>query len=261
MPEGPEARVIADQLCDLICGKTINQIEITPIGKLSGNVDNVINHKIEQVKSIGKKIIFEVSDYMIVTSLGMSGRFQTKPGAHSGVIFNLGDLKLYFDDTRHFGGIKIVPKDFNLNLGPDLLECSLTEEISAERWKELLNRQRFGRRAICKILLDQTIVAGIGNYLKSDILYQCRIHPDTKLGVLTDEDLENLRSFSHLIIRSSYLANGLTIQTFLAPDMTMGKFNTFVYNRKTTTTGDRVFKIKSSDGRSSYITEEQILIK
>ena len=83
MPEGPEARVIADQLCDLICGKTINQIEITPIGKLSGNVDNVINHKIEQVKSIGKKIIFEVSDYMIVTSLGMSGRFQTKPATHT----------------------------------------------------------------------------------------------------------------------------------------------------------------------------------
>ena len=132
--------------------------------------------------------------------------------------------------------------------GPDLLERALTKEITPAEWARILGKSSLRKRQICKVLLDQDVIAGIGNYLKAEILYAARIRPDRIISSLSAEELEQLRVAAHTIIVESYRSGGLTIENFQAPDGAKGLFRVKVYGKKTDPEGRPVITSGPEDG-------------
>src|SRR5438105_10425362 len=149
MPEGPEARVIADKLRPLLTEKFIIKLEITERAKIVGNawLTSILPIKIINVRTHGKKVIFDLeTGHIIVASLGMTGKYLYSPGKHTHIRFDIGDVEkrgilnvvnpifsLYFDDTRNFGNIAIG--DITLLSELDRL---ILEETSTVVWLPLV---------------------------------------------------------------------------------------------------------------------------
>lgn len=239
MPEGPEVKTIADKLRDIIVNKTI----------IKSRFKNANNQKIERVTSYGKKLIFHLSnDQAIVTSFGMEGRWLiNQKGNHTHSYLALSDnITLYYDDSRKFGSVKLIPNiDLYLHkYGPDMLD----DPISEQDWINIF--QHTGRRQISTVITDQHVIAGVGNYLKSEILYDARIRPDRV--TLSVKELLQLRKSTYKIIQESYRHNGLTLRTYWAPDGTKGTYHHRVYQRETDPYGNHVRASTFNDGRTTF---------
>jgi formamidopyrimidine-DNA glycosylase len=285
MPEGPEVRTIADVLNKKVLNRKIEEIELSENAKVY-NFDLYENYlsdrkgdvSITKISSYGKKLLIYLNnEIVIVFSLGMTGAFRFKKETHSHVIFHLHAVStagetavnavesFNFTDTRRFGDatfLNIEDLDDNLsNLGPDLLEAALNTPISKRKWLEIFKQPsarglKIGKRAICIILLEQNFVAGIGNYLKSEILYYSGILPDRLACDLSDEEWEKIRTVAHHIIKVSYLYGGLTIESYISPDGKMGKYPTAVYNKQKDPLGNKIIKGTTKDKRTSYWVDE-----
>src|SRR5690606_38252829 len=92
---------------------------------------------------------------------------------------------------------------------------------------------------------------GIGNYLKSEILYLSGLSPYRKMNTLTIDELEKLRICSHKIILNSYHAGGLTIKDFISPNGEFGNYQPMVYDLKYDAFGNDITKV-SIGGRCTY---------
>lgn len=272
MPEGPEVRVIADCLRKLLVGKQLLQITTNDLSRYRNgiprysDVERYLPLSVLDVTTRGKKIIFSFSgdleegrEIYLVVSLGMEGRFVLIPDQHSGVQFDFNDeerdtvIDLYFSDSRHFGLLEFVIGKDDLcqrlkDIGPDILQ----EEISSEKWREIVRNPRLRKKTICDFLLDQKRVSGIGNYLRAEILYRARIRPDRRLSELTDEELERIRVEAIQTARESYIARGLTIKSYCDLTGNKGSFVCSVYKQKTDPSGNPVVAQVLTDGRTMY---------
>lgn len=256
MPEGPEVRITADQLQGLIGQKLINTT--LNQAKCSGFELLTYPRTIDSVYSWGKKIIFESQGLYIITSLIMTGRYTFDQSQYARICFEFQDFNLYFDDKRKMGFIDVVDT-LDLDVGPDLLEHALNEWISAEEWNNIF-RKKLLKRKIVDILLDQKIVAGIGFYLVTDILYYSGIHPFRIGNTITDEELELLRVKSHEVIALSYSYGGLTIEDFISPDKERGEYPTAIYMRSKDDLGYDVLRAEYTGKRKIwYVAEVQAL--
>lgn len=266
-PEGPEIRTVADKLRLILVGSFITTIMKSDHGKIKGNDILILPAKIVHIWSKGKKLIFNVVNYdkstvYIIFSYGMEGRLQFNIGQHSNVCFHLQDRVMYFDDSRRFGSIDIIPSDkfaeFFSNMGPDLLQAALNPStwISSDQWVKIFTNPSIKNWCICKALLDQSLVSGIGNYLKSEILYYSAIHPEKLVSHLSPNELELLRICAHKIILLAYAHGGLTIKSYISPDGQKGLYPAAVYGRQTDNYGNKIIKSKTKDGRGSYWVSE-----
>jgi len=151
---------------------------------------------------------------------------------------------LYYDDVRSFGKLNLLtPEEYTTKInkiGPDLL----SDVIDPKEWRNKLKNGRIKNKMICDYLMEQSYFSGIGNYLKSDILYICKIKPDRPVSGLSDVEIDLLLKVSLETIRESYSHGGLTIENFWSPDGTRGTYPTKVYNRATDDNGLTVHKIK-----------------
>jgi formamidopyrimidine-DNA glycosylase len=208
---------------------------------------------------------------MIIFSLGMTGRIQFTQGPHSNVWFDLSKStnkgkinlltpngSLYFDDTRRMGNVEVIthqeiPYYFS-KLGPDLLALALDEKtwISLENWLTIFSLKRLQNKEICQILLDQDLVAGIGNYLKSEILYYAGVAPQRIVSTITKTEWDRIRICAHKIILLSYSYGGLTIESFISPDGSPGRYPKAVYGNKQDPSGNPVIRITTKDNRSTF---------
>lgn len=281
MPEGPEVRTIARALRPFLVGSILTRVTLTPRAKQSGLESLPIASRLEAVSTHGKKIFFVLAapggeTYKIVTSLGMEGRWSWTPGAHSHIALTLARVSiaggvlrsvrrtLYFDDTRYFGSVVArltggpdpagsaqaspITAGLDYDLGPD----PLAEAIPAHEWRAIFRNPRIGRWQICKVLMDQSVIAGIGNYLKAEILYRGRVRPDRRVNELSDEDLENIRVATHEIMEKSYAAGGFTIESFWSPDGVPGGYAPDVYGLPVDSGGNPVIKTTFTDGRTTH---------
>jgi formamidopyrimidine-DNA glycosylase len=193
--------------------------------------------------------------------------------------FEIVDTELVYDDKLHYGNFNILTWQESFSkmevLGPDLLvnlcpfekiDHRLYESISPsffqypdeDYFTEVIKNPKLRKLEICKFLFEQKYFSGIGNYLKSEILYAARVLPYRLLGSLSDEEIHWVFYFSTRIIYESYLSNGMTHGTFLDPDMVRGRYTAKVYKRENQydNNGFLIKKIKTSDKRSSYIVPE-----
>jgi formamidopyrimidine-DNA glycosylase len=226
---------------------------------------------VSAVNSYGKKILIHVGTKVIIVSLGMTGRLQYQAGAHSHISFQIADVvsqgvlrvlkpvfTVYFEDPRYMGNLNIIDATYLPTyleeLGPDVLERALKHEtwIPLEEWIGRFQPSKYPKRAICDVLMRQNLVAGIGNYLKSEILYYARVLPDRAIGTLTTEEWDRIRLRAHEVVRLSYSHGGFTIESFISPDGATGNYPAVVYGKRFDPQGNPVVTGTTRDKRTSH---------
>lgn len=265
MPEGPEVKIIVDNLKTLLINDSLAAVDI-----LGGRyIDNqpeyyqefisLLPLKIESVNCKGKFIWFQFEkDWSMWCTLGMAGSWKHNATKHSDIQFTTFNNDLWFTDPRHFGTIKFC-KDPKLltkklkTLGPDMLSDSeYTEDEFCQRIR------RYNKHDLCKVLMNQTYFSGIGNYLKAEILYASKISPFRKLSDISDEEIKILFQNIRKIITASYKARGATIKNYSDLEDNKGEY-TFqfkVYNQTKDENGYIVKKTVTSDNRTTHWVPE-----
>jgi len=265
MPEGPECRKIAEVLAKAISGK-----KITSINVISGRYTKSEISGFDKFKrnlplgvagaGVHGKFIYLIceKEFSVWNTLGMSGSWKTEQTAHSRVVFNMSDGdSVYFEDMRNFGTLKMVHGKHQLieklqSLGPDMLNGDIDSNTFIERFRKR------NKDNICKVLMDQAVVSGVGNYLKSDSLWLAKIYPYAKVSDLSDLDLETLHTCVKKTIVTSYEFSGATINALLGIEHGKGDYLSkfLVYNRKTDEYDNPVVKEMTPDGRKTHWVKE-----
>lgn len=208
MPEGPEVKKMSEYLNNYFNNNKILNINILK-GRYTKKIPKNLNAfkekiplSVDKVKTKGKFIYFLLEkDISIWNTLGMSGYWSTKKVKHSNIEFITDKGSIYFVDQRNFGTIQFcfsvscLEKKLD-SLGPDMLSSNMNFEVFRERI--LLKRNL--KKPIAKVLLDQKIVSGIGNYLRSEILWLSKISPFRLVSNLNDNELNILYTNSLQLI-------------------------------------------------------------
>ncbi|MCP4125263.1 MAG: hypothetical protein GY751_26320 [Bacteroidetes bacterium] len=285
MPEGPEVRRITDQLQNHTKDALLVSIDgIDPRYSLGGKqfrgaAQNLVDALAKKPLSVrvnckGKFIYWIVDEdndpFVIFQTLGMSGGWRTrKPSKHHRLTFVLqqpnGTKSIHYKDGRCFGtfiihegqvGLESLVKKLDKGLGPDLLQ------VQTPRDEVLTILRKKNKHNITKVLMNQKVFAGIGNYLKAEILHECKLSPDCKVEHLTDDDLWNLYTVARWHICAAYAAKGASFRDYKMPDGSKGskQYKFKVYRRKVCACGTRVSRAKTPDKRTTWWCEScQIL--
>ena len=267
MPEGPEVRKTTDGLAECFLNREIELLEFSsgrygrkdPVGYLDFCED--LPKLVTGVGCKGKFIYFLFADgSSLWNTLGMSGYWSSTPGKHVRAAMSTTDHStMFYNDMRNFGTFKYTSSQDDLNkklssLGPDLL----SEDVSLELFKQSLLKGRRSQKPISQLLMDQSVVSGIGNYLKAEILYSARISPHRLCKDITEEELQSLFHASRSIIKLSYESGGATIKNYKAPSGKNGVYTRrfAVYNQKNDPLGHNVVREKTADKRTTHWVPE-----
>jgi formamidopyrimidine-DNA glycosylase len=171
----------------------------------------------------------------LVFHLGMSGHWRIDPsdvGKHDHFIIATDDgRKLALNDARRFGSLDLVRTDDLADWGPIAALGPEPFDLDARG----LRKRLAGRSAAIKLLLlDQRIVAGLGNIYVCEALHRAGIHPTRAGGSVSLERLERLVPAIHDVLREAIAAGGSTLRDFAAPDGELGYFpkSFAVYDRE-----------------------------
>lgn len=242
MPELPEVETTVQGL-QILLNKKITNIKIYSTKlryEIPKKIQKIIkSSKIVKIYRIGKYIVVNSKNhYSLIFHLGMSGRLRILKQSkfikkkHDHFILMTEKYTLIFNDARKFGFIDLLKTKeiFKINyisrLGLDALDKKLNE--------------RYLRKKICKsivpikqILLNQKIIAGIGNIYANEILYDAKISPFTQGCSLTIIEIKKIIGSIKKILRIAINSGGSTLKDYVSVDGTVGNFqNNFkVYNR------------------------------
>lgn len=232
MPELPEVETVKNGLKTKVLHKKITNCKVLYPGIIAyPNKDKFIkeitNQTINDIKRRGKFLMFELDDYYLISHLRMEGKYFIKePSAslnkHDHVIFILNEKEeLRYNDTRKFGKMHLVKKD----------ELSLTpiSKLGLEPWDETLTvkylKEKLNKNiAIKTLLLDQSIIAGIGNIYADEILFLSKINPQTKGNKLKNNNLQAIIDNTKIVLEKSIALGGTTIHTYASVDGITGRF-------------------------------------
>lgn len=268
MPELPEAETVAKGLAHCLTGKRVESV--TAFRKsLRKELDlaalrrAAAGARVEGVDRRGKAVLVRLdSGYSLLVQLGMTGVCRVCPkteprGRHEHVAFAVaGGLEWRFADIRRFGMIEAFATtepetwpEFLRKLGPE----PLGREFSA---KYLRERAAGCKREAKLFLLDQEVVAGIGNIYDSEILYRARVHPARRAETLSAAECGEIVKATRRVLREAIRAGGTTISDYRLVDGNEGKFarRLRVYGRageKCADCGSAIEKIEQG-GRSSF---------
>jgi len=268
MPEGPECRRIGESLAKEVSSKTIVAIDILGgryTKKEPSGLSDLISELPIGVVGVGVhgKFIYWIlfKQYSLWNTLGMSGYWSGEKQKHSRIKITFSDkTEVYFNDTGNFGTIKLVKGKSNLinklkSLGPDML----SDDVEDSTFLDALRKKN--KHNICKVLMDQKVISGVGNYVKAEALWLARINPGSNVEDLTDEKLLDLSEAIKNVLKTSYESGGATIKSYKNFDGEIGDFSSrfLVYNQKTDPHGNKVIKYKTPDGRTTHwVPEVQI---
>ena len=221
MPELPEVETVKETLKKKLLNQKINKIKILYDGIIATNLDdfkkNIINEEIINITRRGKFLIFELSNFYLVSHLRMEGKYFIKDineeiGKHEHVIFYFDNFSLRYHDTRKFGKMYLVSKD-------RLYTDTPLNKLGLEPWDNNLNtnylKDKFNYNiAIKTLLLDQSIIAGIGNIYADEILFKSRINPNKKGNKLNNKELYNIIINTREVLEQGIKNKGTTIHSF-----------------------------------------------
>lgn len=268
MPELPEVETVRRTLEQLIIEKTIADVEVY-WGKIIKAPDDVEEFKhlitgqtIRRMDRRGKFLLFYLDDYCLVSHLRMEGKYRVFPhmgekDKHTHVIFTFTDGEvLHYHDVRKFGTMHLYPIGEEMKreplkkLGPEPFDTSFTFEY----FKGKLQKTE---RLIKAVLLDQTVVTGLGNIYVDETLFKAGVHPLRRANTLTDEEIKKIQEAAVLTLTEAVELGGTTIRSYVNSQGEMGMFQQelFVYGQETKnckTCGDEIIKLKVA-GRGTHI--------
>lgn len=251
MPELPEVETVRRGLERLAIGRVIKKVtHDTPKSFPNAKADVkefLIGSKILVVRRRAKVLILELSsEYSLVIHLKMTGqlvfvgeeRFGAGhpseslvgqlPDKSTRVTFDFEDgSKLFFNDQRKFGWVKLVPTvevpniDFMKKVGPEPLEADFTWQQFTERFK------RRARTSIKAALLDQTVVAGVGNIYADESLWGARIHPKRLVGSITETEFKSLYTELREVMNLAIEKGGSSNHTYINAEGKKGSYMDF----------------------------------
>ena len=231
MPELPEVEVLARHLRPLIRGKTIRGVDVRRAKVLAPTSlrnfrRTLLGAKFTGLSRRGKYLLFQLhvpgwkEPVTLLGHLGMTGRFflarknELLP-RHAAVVLDLGGKNFIYEDTRYFGRLTLDISAVG-KLGPE----PLGDDFRPAAFAESLKRSR---QAIKVRLLDQTVVAGIGNIYASEALFHARISPRLPARRLTVSQVARLwRAIREVL--SEAVACGSTVPLNFGGNKTDGLF-------------------------------------
>ncbi len=179
---------------------------------------------------------------------------------HSAIKFTFDKGDVYFNDIRHFGTFKIADRvDLSIKLNQSLGWDALQDPYIPKMLSQKL-RHKCETKTIAEALLDQRVFAGVGNYIRSEVMYLSKIHPLRPINGaygLTNQEIDTICENIILVTQEAYKSGGATIATFKDMYGNTGKFfDKFkVYSRKTDPDNNPVTKMTAPDGRSVFYVE------
>jgi formamidopyrimidine-DNA glycosylase len=281
MPELPEVETLKLGLKKYLVGHKIEDIDIRVPKIFQGDVQKVIGAKVIGVKRVGKGLIIELdNDYVLTVHLKMTGQLvfrdrttkdlvlskkiggDTLPSKYSHVIFVLDKgAKLYYNDLRRFGWIKVVKKDeladvtFFKEMGPEpkVGEDLAGKELTPKYFKNTIQK---GNLPVKLILMDQKKIGGIGNIYANDALFLAGIDPKRKGRDINDEEVQKLFKVVHEVVKKSLKLGGSSDENYVNALGQEGNYqnHTLVYGKnkeKCSICGAIIEKIQLG-GRGTY---------
>jgi formamidopyrimidine-DNA glycosylase len=280
MPELPEVETVKRGLEPALVGRRIVRVELRrkdlrfPFP--SDFVARLEGQRVDALSRRAKYILGHVSSgELLILHLGMTGRFTVVradgrssnlgemyfetggEGPHDHVVFHLDDgARVIYNDPRRFGMMDLGGADHKLlhGLGVEPLGNELSEDYLAVKFR--------GKAAPLKAaLLDQRIIAGLGNIYVCEALYRARLSPKRKAGTLVkkkahDARLDDLVRHIRDILNEAILAGGSTLQDYAAVDGAKGEFQQrfLAYDREGEPCGTCSTPIKRivQSGRSTF---------
>ena len=256
MPELPEVETFRRGLADLLPGSVVRKATVFDSPKSFPNEPAQVEQflygaKVTAVRRRAKVLIIDLdSKYSLVVHLKMTGQLVFRSqilrdgdfgGGHptDSLIGELPDrstrveidfddgARLFFNDQRKFGWVKLIPTDEIVNLpffqkvGPEPLDTTTTSQQFIQRI-----RRRNGTR-IKSALLDQSVVAGVGNIYADESLWSAKIHPETRVKDLVDVDLERLFTEVKAVLQLSIDKGGSTDRNYVDAEGRRGSYLKF----------------------------------
>jgi formamidopyrimidine-DNA glycosylase len=282
MPELPEVETVRAGLQELLPGRIIAREEHDwPKGFPNAKQDVaafLIGAEIVRVRRRAKVLLIDLSTrYSLIIHLKMTGQMvfrgtQVAFGAGHPNRSLIGELPdkttrvtlvftdgshLFFNDQRKFGWMRLVPTleveelDFFKKVGPEPLAADFTADQFAER---LLRRAKSGIKAV---LLDQTVVAGVGNIYADESLWAAKIHPETRVADIPAAKMKALFEGLQAVLRLSIEKGGSTDRNYVDAKGRRGSYLTFanVFRREgkpCARCGTEIIKLRVA-GRGTHI--------
>ena len=235
MPELPEVETVRRTLETLILGKEIEEVQVLYpkiIKKPEVYEEFADALKGQCVKEIGRRgkfLILYLDDYALVSHLRMEGKYALHEASelidkHTHVLFTFTDgTQLRYKDVRKFGTMHLFLKGEELNslplekLGPE----PLSDAFTVEYLKPILQKTS---RNIKAVILDQTVVVGVGNIYVDESLFRAKIHPTRPASSLTDDEISALVAEIKATLSEAVERGGSTIRSYINSQGQMGMF-------------------------------------
>lgn len=214
MPEGIEVKILTECLDTIIAGKSIKSISFVSGRYIThGLPDNFkafekeLPLKVISVGCKGKFIYFTLErGWYIFNTLGLTGSWEFKQDTHTRVIVKLSDFNsnIYFSDMRNFGTLKFV-NDANIlqkkinTLGLDIFNPS---EFNEKNFIQKLDK--YPKKTLPEVLMDQKLFSGIGNYIKSESLYRAKLNPHRLISTLSLNEKKELHDKIKYVVYTAY---------------------------------------------------------
>jgi formamidopyrimidine-DNA glycosylase len=281
MPELPEVETVRSGLSRLIPGKVVKDVwHDWPKGFPNAPADVarfLVGAKIGHVRRRAKVLIIDLSSgYSLVVHLKMTGQLvfvgkkrfgaghpndsliNSLPDKSTRVVIDFDDdSKLFFNDQRKFGWMRLLPTlevpeiDFLKKVGPEPLEDDFTADVFIKRLKTRSNS------AIKAVLLDQTVLAGVGNIYADESLWAAKIHPLTPVKHISRTKLLGLHSDLRDILNLAIKKGGSTDRNYVNAEGKKGSYIDFaqVFRREgqpCPRCGTEIIKIRAA-GRGTHL--------
>lgn len=233
MPEIAEVETVRNTLKKQILNKRIKEVQVLYPNMIESSLSDfktlLEGNQFVDIKRRGKWLIFELENYYLLSHLRMEGKFFLKNSneevvKHEHVIITFDDeTDLRYHDTRKFGRMNLIKKaELETNKaiakqGFEPGEKGLTAEYLLEKFK---NKST----AIKSLLLDQTIISGLGNIYANEVLFAAGIHPFKKGSAITKKEAEKIVECSASIIKRAMALGGTTIKSYTSSLGVTGRF-------------------------------------
>lgn len=253
MPELPEVETVRRGLADIIIGRTVRSTRVIDSPKSFPNSPSdiqefLVGARIATVRRRAKVLLIDLnSDYTLVTHLKMTGQlvYRSKsvafgaghpsdsligelPDRSTRVVLEFDDgSHLYFNDQRKFGWMKLYPSievptiDFMKKVGPEPLEDDFTADML---WERL---QRRKNTTIKAAILDQTVLAGVGNIYADEGLWGAKIHPATRVKDVSRQAIAELWREIREVMSLAIEKGGSTDRNYVSVEGKRGNYLDF----------------------------------
>ena len=265
MPELPEVETVKEALKKEVLNKKIlsasiywDNIIVSPTIKEFEK--QIKNQSIINIERYGKWLMFELTDYYLLSHLRMEGKYfirnrKDPKEKHQHVFFHLEDgTDLRYADTRKFGKMYLIEKE-------EVFKVKPLKDLGLEPWDKKLTvdylKKHFHRKPIKTELLDQSIITGIGNIYADEILFLSKINPKTLATRLKNQDYENIIKNTKKILEEAIKKGGTTVKSYTSSEGVHGRFqsNLLVHTKeKCQTCKGKITKI-TVGGRGTYYCE------